>query len=71
MGGCVCVGGWVGVCICERVLTIVFFRVGEHSCVRGYAHRYFYYYNEFITRHTSGVKPCSEEVTRQSVYIIK
>ena len=30
---CVC----VRVCICERVLTIVFWRVGERSCVRGYA----------------------------------
>ena len=34
---CVC----VRVCICERVLTIVFLRIGERSCVRGYAHKYY------------------------------
>ena len=34
---CVC----VRVCICERVLTIVFWRVGERSCMRGYAHKYY------------------------------
>ena len=31
----------VRVCICERVLTIVFWRVGERPCVHGYAHKYY------------------------------
>ena len=31
----------VRVCICERVLTIVVLRVGERSCVRGYARKYY------------------------------
>ena len=39
LGLCVCVVcAWVGVCICERMLTLVFLRVGERSCARGYAH---------------------------------
>ncbi len=32
---------YVRVCICERVLTIVFLRVAERSCVRGCAHKYY------------------------------
>ena len=34
---CVC----LRVCICEPVLTIVFLRVDERSCVHGYAHKYY------------------------------
>ena len=25
---------------CERVLTLIFLRIGERSCARGYAHKY-------------------------------
>ena len=34
---CVC----LRVCICEPVLTIVYLRVDERSCVHGYAHKYY------------------------------
>ena len=32
-----------------------------------YIYYYYYYNNAFITRHTSGLKTCSEALTRHSV----